>query len=153
MKYLLYFVVLLMFNGCSKDETFVPQVNQLQQKLIANGQYHALSFLVNGKNTILPDSNNILGGPLTYLDINFHQSDSLEMHCELMKNGILDNSGPMNMHWVIDKYEERIRIIDDNLWTSKIFTGNHTIKLNDKNQLVITGIMNITGFPFELIMQ
>lgn len=153
MKKLTSLVVIVLFCSCNKKEAFVPPINQLQQKLISKALYHAVTFIVDGKNTILPDTNNILGGPITYMDVNFTKGDSIEMNCEVIKNGLKDKSGSMYMKWTIDKYEERILISDKNLWTSKIFEGNHLIKTNTKNQVVISGTLNNANYPFELTLE
>lgn len=150
-RYLLLFVIIV--YSCSKDDSTTPHVNKLQQKLILRGHYEAISFIVNGENVLAPDTSQILGGPLSYVKIDFNQNDSMVMKSEIYRLGAYDQSGPMVMKWSIDSTETKIKITDNILWTSKIFTGTHNISFNNNDQLIITGSLLNVNYPFEMILE
>lgn len=129
-------ILLFVFSSCEKED--VPLT--LSEKLMVYKEWNAEKFIVNDENTMFPDNSDILDAPVSYAKIEFSDKKNMTIEIELVKPDVYtDNSGKLEMTYLLNETDSTISITDNNLWTENAsFTGLHKVELVD-NILTMKG--------------
>ena len=141
-----------LFYSCEKEnEKESPKIT-LKANLMNAKRWNATKFIVNGENTMPPDSSSILDRPVPSASYCFN-TDSLTFQMELYYEGGNDISGPLKMAYSINSVDSTITIIDKNWWTeSASFTGKHKVVSLNNDDLIISGPLG-TKLTYKMILK